>query len=195
MQWKEAPQLPVLPADKAPTPKEEQCIGEQSDKSASVDMTAFTRAVKSISDEECGVLLKAISGLRDNITEANRLHRENADLKVRVSELETKLSTVNGELAETTEHLTAAKSELNDLREKSAQQAQQIEYLSVMNKREDEQAVLTLKNNLVGALRLYYEDWQEYFNSECTENNYQSLLIILKKIFKSLERNGILFEE
>ena len=39
-----------------------------------------------------------------------------------------------------------------------------------------------------------YEDWLEYEFSDVSEDNYESLQAIIKKIFRSLERNGIDFK-
>lgn len=162
------------------------------------DMTGaiseITQAVKRITDEDCRMLLESITALRNTITEGNRIHRENSELNIKVVRLETELVSKTNDLEKAEELLAAVRSELDESKERLVRQTEQIEYLSGLNSRENEQAVLSLKKNLSAPLRLCYEDWQEFSEAECTEDNYQSLLIILKKIFKTLEKNGIVFE-
>lgn len=39
-----------------------------------------------------------------------------------------------------------------------------------------------------------YEDWLEYEFSDVSEVNYESLQVIIKKVFRTLERSGIDFK-
>lgn len=190
--------IKVCSSDKTDMQSDENRNHRGNDDQGSLDMSGaiseITQVVKNISDQKCRVILDSISALRNNITEGNRIHQENGELKAKVVRLETEIASKTNELVKTTELLSFVRNELNECHEKLANKTEQIEYLSSMNSRDNEQAVLSLKNNLSAPLRLCYEDWQEFSEAECTDDNYQSLLIILKKIFKTLEKNGIVFE-
>ena len=49
--------------------------------------------------------------------------------------------------------------------------------------------------DLKKSLMFLYEDWLEYEFSDVSEENYESLQAIIKKMFRVLERNGIDFKE
>ena len=48
--------------------------------------------------------------------------------------------------------------------------------------------------NLEKDFAFLYEDFQEYANSEVSADNYLTLQVIIKKMFRALNRNGIHFE-
>lgn len=47
--------------------------------------------------------------------------------------------------------------------------------------------------NLSKDFGFLYDDFQEYANSEATPDNYLTLQVIIKKMFRALNRNGITF--
>ena len=51
-----------------------------------------------------------------------------------------------------------------------------------------------IRSELKKAFIYLYEDWLDYEFSDVSEENYESLQAIIKKIFRSLERNGIDFK-
>ena len=48
--------------------------------------------------------------------------------------------------------------------------------------------------NLSKEFGFLYDDFCEYANSEVTADNYLTLQVIIKKMFRALNRNGINFE-
>ena len=91
---------------------------------------------------------------------------ENEELRSRVSSLES----LNTELD----------SKLNDA--------------YAINSRESSLEAEKIRSELKKAFAFLYEDWLEYEFSDVSEDNYESLQAIIKKIFRSLERNGIDFK-
>ena len=49
-------------------------------------------------------------------------------------------------------------------------------------------------SELKKAFSFLYEDWLEYEFSDVSEVNYESLQVIIKKVFRTLERSGIDFK-
>lgn len=47
--------------------------------------------------------------------------------------------------------------------------------------------------NLSRDFGFLYDDFQEYANSEVSADNYLTLQVIIKKMFRALNRNGITF--
>ncbi|WP_303790236.1 hypothetical protein [Ruminococcus flavefaciens] len=63
-----------------------------------------------------------------------------------------------------------------------------------INSRESSLEAEKIRSELKKAFAFLYEDWLEYEFSDVSEENYESLQAIIKKIFRSLERNGIDFK-
>ena len=63
-----------------------------------------------------------------------------------------------------------------------------------INAREASMEAEKIRDNLSKQFTFLYEDYQEYIDSNVSEENYLSLLAILKKVFRALERNGIKFK-
>ena len=63
-----------------------------------------------------------------------------------------------------------------------------------INAREASMEAEKIRDNLSKQFTFLYEDYQEYIGSNVSEENYLSLLAILKKVFRALERNGIKFK-
>lgn len=53
------------------------------------------------------------------------------------------------------------------------------------------QEIITLKNDIAAALKLQYEDFNEYKDEECNEDNYEALKVTLNQVFRTLKRYGI----
>ena len=96
---------------------------------------------------------------------------------------------------ETCDELSAVKTELDGYRRRVEEQNERIAELSRMNSRDNEQAVLVMKNSLKTSLQLCYETWLSCADEEFEEETFETLRVVMKRIFKELERNGIMFEE
>lgn len=63
-----------------------------------------------------------------------------------------------------------------------------------INAREASLEAERIRANLQRDFGYLFSDWAEYQNSECSENNYESLQAIIKKCFRAVERStGVKF--
>ena len=63
-----------------------------------------------------------------------------------------------------------------------------------LNARESSMEAEHIKEAIRRNFKYLYEDFKEYQNSECSEDNYESLKAILKKCFRAVDRIGIRFD-
>ena len=63
-----------------------------------------------------------------------------------------------------------------------------------INSRESSIEAERVRSELKKAFSFLYEDWLEYEFSDVSEVNYESLQVIIKKVFRTLERSGIDFK-
>ena len=157
--------------------------------------SALVSEMRSIADESCRRLMQSIASLRSDLVVKERIKQDNEVLKTRTSELEKTLASKVRELAGVCDELSAVKTDLNGYRQRVEEQSERIAELSRMNSRDNEQAVLVLKNNLKTSLQLCYETWLSCADEGFEEETFETLRVVMKRIFKELERNGISFEE
>jgi len=125
--------------------------------------------------------------LSKNIEVANT----NAILQRKIEKLESELETVkqaNASQRVALEQLTKEKSEIEI---KASEFEEQLRKAFDLNNRETENKADKVKFDILNSVKLSYENWTEYENAECSEDNYESLKAIIKAIFRGLERNGI----
>ncbi len=53
------------------------------------------------------------------------------------------------------------------------------------------QELITLKTDIAQALRLQYDDFEEFNEEPCNKDNYEVLKVTLKQIFRTLKRYGV----
>ncbi len=161
---------------------------------------------------EKDTLIKAITGLispiekklesmQGEINKSRELGAENISLKTRVEELEQQLSEQRIRLQATSQSLITATTENNELKKQISSLESQNSELDIklndayaINSRESSLEAEKIRAELKKAFAFLYEDWLEYEFSDVSEENYESLQAIIKKIFRSLERNGIDFK-
>ena len=80
-----------------------------------------------------------------------------------------------------------------ELKNQIAELEQKLQDAYSINAREASLEAETLRENLKRGFSYLYEDWLEYEFSDVSEENYESLQAICKKMFRVLERNKIKF--
>ena len=168
-------------------------LKQDMDKEQKAIITAFTDMITPVG--------KAFESIQGEINKSRELGIENTNLKAKNKELERQITEMRSRLQENGQSLSSAKAENSDLRQQVASLENKIAELDSklndaysINSRESSLEAEKVRSELKKAFSFLYEDWLEYEFSDVSEDNYQSLQAIIKKIFRSLERNGIDFK-
>lgn len=163
------------------------------DKEQEAIITAFTDMITPVG--------KAFESIQVEISKSREIGAENVSLKAKVADLEKQLSEQRDRFQTVNQSLMAARTENEELRGRvSSLESQNAELDSklndayAINSRESSLEAEKIRLELKKAFAFLYEDWLEYEFSDVSEENYESLQAIIKKIFRSLERNGIDFK-
>lgn len=163
------------------------------DKEQEAIITAFTDMITPVG--------KAFESIQGEISKSREIGAENVSLKAKIADLERQLSEQRDRFQTVNQSLMAARTENEELKIKvAALESQNAELDSklndayAINSRESSLEAEKIRSELKKAFAFLYEDWLEYEFSDVSEDNYESLQAIIKKIFRSLERNGIDFK-
>lgn len=163
------------------------------DKEQEAIITAFTDMITPVG--------KAFESIQGEINKSREIGAENVSLKVKVADLERQLSEQKDRFQTVNKSLLASITENEELKIRvSSLESQNFELDSklndayAINSRESSLEAEKIRSELKKAFTFLYEDWLEYEFSDVSEDNYESLQAIIKKIFRSLERNGIDFK-
>ncbi len=168
-------------------------IKKDMDKEQEAIITAFTDMITPVG--------KAFESIQGEISKSREIGAENVSLKAKVADLERQLSDQRDRFQTLNQSLMASRTENEELKIKiTALESQNSELDSklndayAINSRESSLEAEKIRSELKKAFAFLYEDWLEYEFSDVSEENYESLQAIIKKIFRSLERNGIDFK-
>ena len=163
------------------------------DKEQEAIITAFTDMITPVG--------KAFESIQGEISKSREIGAENVTLKAKITDLDRQLSEQRDRLQTANQSLAAVRTENDELKKQiSSLEAQNAELDSklndayAINSRESSLEAEKIRSELKKAFAFLYEDWLEYEFSDVSEENYESLQAIIKKIFRSLERNGIDFK-
>ena len=163
------------------------------DKEQEAIITAFTDMITPVG--------KAFESIQGEISKSREIGAENVSLKAKIADLERQLSEQRDRFQTVNQSLMASRTENEELKIKvTALESQNAELDSklndayAINSRESSLEAEKIRSELKKAFAFLYEDWLEYEFSDVSEDNYESLQAIIKKIFRSLERNGIDFK-
>ncbi len=163
------------------------------DKEQEAILTAFTDMITPVG--------KAFESIQGEISKSREIGTENVSLKAKIADLERQLSEQRDRFQTVNQSLMAARTKNEELRGRvSSLESQNAELDSklndayAINSRESSLEAEKIRSELKKAFAFLYEDWLEYEFSDVSEDNYESLQAIIKKIFRSLERNGIDFK-
>jgi len=169
--------------------------------SISKDLSRQKDAVISAIAESGAALSKSLGLLQGEVNNSRDVATENVRLKTRIAELEQQLAEQTVRIHEADNSIKLLESEMNDinnkfaaLQSKNAELDTKLAEAYAINSRESSLEAERIRSELKKAFIYLYEDWLEYEFSDVSEENYESLQAIIKKIFRSLERNGIDFK-
>lgn len=192
---KEEPKAPVTdtPAKKGSVQMLYERLKRDMDKEQEAIITAFTDMITPVG--------KAFESIQGEINKSRELGIENTTLKAKNADLERQIVEMRTRLQESSQSLSSARAENSYLRQQIASFESKIAELDSklndaysINSRESSLEAEKIRSELKKAFSFLYEDWLEYEFSDVSEDNYESLQAIIKKIFRSLERNGIDFK-
>lgn len=192
---KEEPKAPVTdtPAKKGSVQMLYERLKRDMDKEQEAIITAFTDMITPVG--------KAFESIQGEINKSRELGIENTTLKAKNADLERQIAEMRTRLQESSQSLSSARAENSYLRQQIASLESKIAELDSklndaysINSRESSLEAEKIRSELKKAFSFLYEDWLEYEFSDVSEDNYESLQAIIKKIFRSLERNGIDFK-
>lgn len=192
---KEKPKAPVTdtPAKKGSVQMLYERLKRDMDKEQEAIITAFTDMIIPVG--------KAFESIQGEINKSRELGIENTTLKVKNADLKRQIAEMRTRLQESSQSLSSARAENSELRQqiaslesKIAELDSKLNYAYSINSRESSLEAEKIRSELKKAFSFLYEDWLEYEFSDVSEDNYESLQAIIKKIFRSLERNGIDFK-
>ena len=145
---------------------------------------------------------KTINSIRGEISKSREIGIENVTLKAKVENLERQLFEQKAILQDINQSLMSAKFENYTLKKqiialesRNSELDNKLNNAYAINSRESSLEAEKIRSELKKAFKFLYEDWLDYEFSDVSEENYESLQAIIKKIFRSLERNGISFKE
>lgn len=192
---KEEPKAPVTdtPAKKGSVQMLYERLKRDMDKEQEAIITAFTDMITPVG--------KAFESIQGEINKSRELGIENTTLKAKNADLKRQIAEMRTRLQESSQSLSSARAENSYLRQQIASFESKIAELDSklndaysINSRESSLEAEKIRSELKRAFSFLYEDWLEYEFSDVSEDNYESLQAIIKKIFRSLERNGIDFK-
>lgn len=145
---------------------------------------------------------KAVDSIQGEVDKSFETGIENAILREKVTNLEHQLEEQETKFQDIYQSVNSQESEKEDLKkqialfkEENTELNQKLKEAYVINSRESSLEAEKVRSELKKAFAFLYEDWLEYEFSDVSEENYESLQAIIRKTFRSLERNGISFKE
>ena len=182
-----------VPVKKNPVQILYERLKRDMDKEQEAIINAFTNMITPVG--------KAFESIQGEINKSRELGIENTMLKAKNEELERQIAEMKTKLQENNQSFSSAKAENSNLRQqvrfletKIAELDSKLNDAYSINSREASLEAEKVRSELKKAFSFLYEDWLEYEFSDVSEENYESLQAIMKKIFRSLERNGIDFK-
>ena len=134
---------------------------------------------------------KTLASFQGEIAKSRAFGADNAILKARAEDLERQLSAQRTRMQEADNTLRQVRAEKDELKKQVAELDSKLNEAYSLNSRESSLEAEKIRSDLNKTFTYLYDDWREYENSQVSEDNYESLQAIIKKIFRSLDKNGI----
>ncbi len=158
------------------------------------EIIAETENVKSAINDVVSPLWETINNFQKELNKISELVTTNVNLQAKITELEQQLSKANQHIYADLDYRTIIEAEKNILQEKIKELDEKLKEAYSINSRESSLEAERIKNEISKSLAFCYEDWLEYKNSDYSEENYESLQAVIKRIFRAIEKNGIKFK-
>lgn len=169
------------------TPESTETLLKMLYRSIKKDLANERETIVKAFSEQTSSYGKTLASIRGEISQSRDLASDNANLKTKVEENERALRKLKSENEE-------LKGQIAILESKNAEMDSKLNDAYSLNTREASLEAEKIRTELKKSFVSLYEDWLEYEFSDVSEVNYESLQAIIKKVFRSLERNGIDFK-
>jgi len=204
-------EMPFFSSGKKVVSAEDKTTNESDEKTNTTAVISAAISETETEDEKlCNVLRKDISKEKDAIIAAlteliapigkavDSIQREvekNREIEIENVSLKAEAENLKQQLSEQKLKNDNLKKQIEVVESKNSELDSKLNDAYAINSRESSLEAEKIRSELKKAFKFLYEDWLEYEFSDVNEENYESLQAIIKKIFRSLERNGIDFKE
>lgn len=154
-------------------------------------ITVESESLRSTVNEAVSPLQETMDNFRKELYRVSELATVNIGLQNKITELEQQLKEASQRIYADSDSKTVIEAEKNILKEKVRELDEKLKEAYSINSRESSLEAERIKNDIFKSLTLCYEDWLEYETSDYSEENYESLKAIIKRIFRAVEKNGI----
>ena len=186
----------VSPVSKSTAPKPVQTNGPaQTTRSIEKALDDTSKEIISAVRSAITPLESLIIQLKDDTKRAannsaviESLRNQVSTLESKVEELNTIISNKNKELEAKNMEITENNVKIEELKDKLGNAYSMVEHVN-------SQDTAKLKAELSQDLHFSYDMWSEYKDAECSEDNFESLKIIIDELFRKIERKGINVKE
>ena len=132
---------------------------------------------------------------REKAAECDRLKSRLSESEKKITEQESIITELREKNSASVRKCEGAIKKSEELEAQNAELEEKLREAYSINSREESLEAEKIRSELKKAFMYLYEDWLDYEFSDVSEENYESLQAIIKKIFRVLERNGIDFKE
>ena len=132
---------------------------------------------------------------REKAAECDRLKSRLSESEKKITEQESIITELREKNSASVSKCEGAIKKSEELEAQNAELEEKLREAYSINSREESLEAEKIRSELKKAFMYLYEDWLDYEFSDVSEENYESLQAIIKKIFRVLERNGIDFKE
>lgn len=132
---------------------------------------------------------------REKAAECDRLRSRLSESEKKITEQESIITELREKNSASVSKCEGAIKKSEELEAQNAELEEKLREAYSINSREESLEAEKIRSELKKAFMYLYEDWLDYEFSDVSEENYESLQAIIKKIFRVLERNGIDFKE
>lgn len=154
-------------------------------------ITAESESIKSTLNNAVLPLCETMNNFQKELNRVSELTTLNISLQNKITELEQQLKEAGQRICVDLDSKAVNEAEKNILKEKIRELDEKLKEAYSINSRESSLEAEKIKNDISKSLTLCYEDWIEYEMSDYSEENYESLQAIIKRIFRAVEKNGI----
>ncbi|MEE5993613.1 MAG: hypothetical protein V3G42_10275 [Oscillospiraceae bacterium] len=156
------------------------------------------KAIISAVTQAIAPLSQTVTALQGEMKQHHELIAVNSRLSAKVNELEQQIETLNQRIQEANQTSQSEKktltNKITELETLNAELDEKLKDVYSINSRESSLEAEKIRTDLKRAFEFLYDDWLDYEVSSVSEENYESLQAIIKKIFRVLEKNGIQFK-
>ena len=152
--------------------------------------TSADSVIKSVAE-----MLAKANDDREKAAECDRLRSRFSEAEKKITEQDSLIAELREKNSASVSKCEGAIKKAKELEAKNAELEEKLKEAYSINSREESLEAEKIRSELKKAFIYLYEDWLEYEFSDVSEDNFASLQAIIKKMFRTLERNGIDFKE